>query len=135
MQEYPIVHEGTWSTCIFLFIENFIISVKKVRICHMKQIYHMQKISNVFWLHLALTSAFLAVTFCTNRGHSKCTFVVQGGGPYKANENEQGDGVVKLICTFALWKKIAWFFKQQTRVLSDKFLGSCSKFCCFESKT
>ena len=38
----------------------------------------------------------------------------------KAKENKKGEGV-KPICIFALWKKIAWFFKQQTKF----FLISC----------
>ena len=59
-------------------------------------------------------------------GHSKNTFFHgvewgEGGwGSLKAKENKKGEGV-KPICMFALWKKIAWFFKQQTKF----FLISC----------
>ena len=45
------------------------------------------------------------------------------GGPYKANENKQGEGKVKPLCMLALWKKLP-NFQTANRVLSDKLFGS-----------
>ena len=134
MQEYPVVHEGTWSTCIFLFIENLIISVKKVRIYHMKQIYHMRKNLKCF----LVTSCAEIRLSCGNFLHRQGAFkkYVRCGGrrSIQSKRKRTGRRGGQALCTFVLWKKILWFFKQQTRVLSDTLLGSCYKFCYFESK-
>ena len=66
----------------------------------MKQIYRMRKNFKCF-LVISCTDIWLSCgNFLHQQGHSKSMFVVEGGGPYKANENEQGEGSVKPICTF-----------------------------------
>ena len=59
-------------------------------------------------------------------GHSKSTFVVQGGGggSLKSELKRIGRQGVKPICTFALWKKLP-DFQMAGKVLPDKLLGSC----------
>ena len=57
-------------------------------------------------------------------GHSKSTFVVQGGGSLKSELKRIGRQGVKPICTFALWKKLP-DFQTAGRVHPDKSLGSC----------
>ena len=54
-------------------------------------------------------------------------FNVEGGrGSKKGNENEQGKGVQ------AFCEKNCLIFQTAKRVLSDKVLGSCLTFFCFE---
>ena len=47
---------------------------------------------------------------------------MEGGGQHKANENEQGEGVVKTVCTFYLWKKK---FPDFSNSKQELFLISC----------
>ena len=45
---------------------------------------------------------------------------MEGGGPYKENKNEQGEGLVKPICTFAK-KRLPVFSNSK----QEFFLTSC----------
>ena len=66
-------------------------------------------------------------------GHSKSTFVVEGGerGLHKANENEQGEGGSSLSERSLLWKRLPDFSKKK-QSFSFKLLCSCKKVFCFE---
>ena len=52
--------------------------------------------------------------FITIRGHSKSKFVEKGGGGghWKANKTEQGDGGLSM-CVRSLFKKKCWDFQDE----------------------
>ena len=79
------------------------------------------------------------IIYDISRGHSKGMFVVKScggggggrGGSSKSEQKRTGEGKsrmsVRLLC-----ERNCLIFQTTNIVLSDKLLGSCWKFCCFE---
>ena len=55
--------------------------------------------------------SFIIFVLKATRGHSKSTFVEEGGNHWKANSNEQEEGRSWHVCTFAFLKKNTEIFK------------------------